>query len=410
MNILQNRIDSFNNNLVKWPHNNDNFPKIESFAKAGFYFVRRPKASDTVCCFLCDIEISHWRPNQSPLVRHGIESPQCAWKRLNFPDVSSSVTRKIKSVGLPRSAEMRKARLATFNNHRYWPPKKGSSNYPTGTKLANAGFFFAPTSIQSSQVKCAHCGLILIINSSDKDMMNTHRDMSKNCLFFQKIHDTRAGESNINKAVPINDNGSQNDAVGSKRLIRKIPSSSSENNSDVSTNKRQKKNHNASSSVQNKVSTSVGTRYDARRNNTCQTAASPVNNLLHRPMITYGSSRYSHRLLAKQNNAGTLNILPDLNTLVRYKPTKASTLGQGASGSGEERKIVQPVTRRVLEGRAKKSSRKSTIADIKSSTAKKRNLPRTFTSDTAKTCKRLRLKVVVDHMNKERSPSPVSIS
>ncbi|KAI9272233.1 hypothetical protein EDC94DRAFT_644929 [Helicostylum pulchrum] len=400
MNILQNRIDSFNNNLVKWPHNNDNFPKIECFAEAGFYFVRRPKAPDTVCCFLCNIEISHWRPSQSPLIRHGFESPQCAWKRLNFPDVPSSVSRRIKSVCLPRSAEMRNARLATFNSHRYWPPKKGSFDYPSSIKLANAGFFFAPTIIRPSQVKCTHCGLTLVVNSSDEDMMNTHRDMSKDCLFFQKIYNTRERKNSVNKPVQINDNNSHNDVVGSKRRIRKIPLSSSQSNSCVSTNKRQKENHNASSSVQNKVSTSVGTRYGAKNYATYQTAVLPVNDILHRPMITYGSSRYSHRLLAKQN------ILPDLNTLVRDKPTKAPTLEQGASGSGEGRKFIQPVTRRVLEGRAKKSSRKSTAADTESSTSRKRKLPRAFTSDTVKPCKRLRLKVVVDHMNKDRSPSP----
>lgn len=184
----------------------------------------------------------------------------------------------------------------------------------------------------------------------------------------------------------------------------------SENNSGVSTSKRQIENHSVFLSVKNKVSTSVGTRYGAKRNTSCQIAVLPVNDLLHRPMITYGSSRYSHRLLSKQNNVGTLNILPDLNTLVRGKPVKARTLEQGTSSSDEERKIIRPVTRRVLEGRAKKSSRKPTVVDTESSKVRKRNLPRTFTSDTAKPCKRLRLKVVVDRMNKERSPSPVSIS
>lgn len=158
------------------------------------------------------------------------------------------------------------------------------------------------------------------------------------------------------------------------------------------------------------MSTSVGTLYGAERKTSCQTAVLPANDLLHRPMITYGSSRYSHRLLSKQNNVGTLNILPDLNTLVRDKPTKAPTFEQGTNSSGEEREIIRPVTKRVLEGRAKKSLREPTVADTESSTVRKRNLPRTFTSDTAKPCKRLRLKVVVDHMNKERSPNPVSIS
>lgn len=117
---------------------------LTQFAKAGFYFVRRPKAPDSVRCFVCDIEVSHWRPNQSPFVRHGLESPHCAWKLLNFPDAHKvSLNTDYKNNGGPRSSAMRAARLATFNNHNYWPPKKGVSNYATAAKVSIFLFFFS---------------------------------------------------------------------------------------------------------------------------------------------------------------------------------------------------------------------------------------------------------------------------
>jgi hypothetical protein len=110
------------------------------FAKAGFYFVRRPKYSDSVRCFMCDVELSHWRPGQSPFARHTKESPTCAWKWLNYPDANAKplVVNKKDSATEPRGPTMRTARLASFGNHNFWPPNKSMLNkrkYPSGAKV-----------------------------------------------------------------------------------------------------------------------------------------------------------------------------------------------------------------------------------------------------------------------------------
>ncbi|KAF1801432.1 hypothetical protein FB192DRAFT_1269677, partial [Mucor lusitanicus] len=95
-------------------------------AKAGFYFMRRPRTVDSVRCFMCDIDLGHWKPGQSPYARHATESPTCPWVLLNYPDAAAS-TNKALTVNerdpttQPRHKVMKSARLATFNHHHYWP-------------------------------------------------------------------------------------------------------------------------------------------------------------------------------------------------------------------------------------------------------------------------------------------------
>ncbi|KAI9244863.1 hypothetical protein EDC94DRAFT_434765 [Helicostylum pulchrum] len=200
MNTLQNRIDSFKNNSVKWPYmNNSKYCKTETFAKAGFYFVGKPNARDSVRRFLCDIELSNWQPNQSPFVRHGNESPRCAWTRLNFPDAhKGALSDPSKAFDSPRSIRMRSARLATFNCNKYWPPKKDVTKYPSAAKLANAGFYFSPTANAPSRVKCAYCGESVTANPDDTDFLNKHRNLSIGCAFFKETYNIRSSRSNTN--------------------------------------------------------------------------------------------------------------------------------------------------------------------------------------------------------------------
>ncbi|GAA5800769.1 hypothetical protein HPULCUR_006207 [Helicostylum pulchrum] len=119
--------------MLNWPYDiNSKYAKTESFAQAGFYYIGRPNA-DSVRCFICDIELSDWKPNQSPFVRHGNESPHCAWKHLNFPDAQERPLPD--PTDSPRSIKMRSARLSTFRCHRYWPPKNGVTKYPSELKV-----------------------------------------------------------------------------------------------------------------------------------------------------------------------------------------------------------------------------------------------------------------------------------
>ncbi|KAG2230231.1 hypothetical protein INT48_006233 [Thamnidium elegans] len=332
MNILQNRIDSFQNNVVKWPYsNNSKYAKTESFAKAGFYFIRRPKALDSVRCFICDIELSNWKPNQSPFVRHGNESPRCAWKRLNFPDAHKRpLSDPSKAYDRPRSISMRSARLATFNCHNYWPPKKGTTKYPTAAKLAGAGFFFTPTAILPSRVKCAYCGESITVYPNDTDLLNKHQELSSGCTFFEKTHSTRNSRST--RSSSIKGDELDTDSSTSKRPINKVASSSETSAPIFKKQKEQckalepvvvikkhpsSKDVTVSSKIKNVQKPASKTDDSIWDFNQILTPPKPSR----RAMVTYGFSRpVHHRTLSARSNPSGVNILPDLKSSLIIKP------------------------------------------------------------------------------------------
>ncbi|KAI9472062.1 MAG: hypothetical protein EXX96DRAFT_582749 [Benjaminiella poitrasii] len=182
MNELQYRIDSFHRFGSKWPHKNKKFHNVESFAKAGFYYITRPKLPDTVRCFMCDIELSHWKQNQSPFIRHARESPHCAWVILNFPD---DTTRRLPDL---TSSKVHEALVATFDSHNYWPPIKsdfaGRNNFVASTKLAGAGFYFSPTIGIRTRVQCIACRCIINEPFKNVDPLKVHLELSDECEFI----------------------------------------------------------------------------------------------------------------------------------------------------------------------------------------------------------------------------------
>ncbi|KAL9557990.1 hypothetical protein MBANPS3_001137 [Mucor bainieri] len=190
MNILQNRIDSFQNNTVKWPYaDKQQYHKTETFAKAGFYFMRRPRAVDSVRCFMCDIDLCHWRPGQSPYTRHAAESSTCPWVLLNFPDAATaSNSNRALTVNekdpttQPQHKIMRAARLATFNHHHYWPPNKSlkSRRFQVASKLSDAGFYFTPTSDSTARIKCPYCKATIMEPDKTIDALQ----LNDTCPFF----------------------------------------------------------------------------------------------------------------------------------------------------------------------------------------------------------------------------------
>ncbi|GAA5802736.1 hypothetical protein HPULCUR_008210 [Helicostylum pulchrum] len=332
MNILQSRIEPFQ---AKWPHNNNsNYCKTESFAKAGFYFVGKPNARDSVRCFLCDIELSNWQPNQSPFVRHGNESPRCAWTRLKFPDAHKrALYDPSKAFVSPRSIRMRSARLATFNCNKYWPPKKDVTKYPSAAKLANAGFYFSPTASLPSRVKCVYCGEATTVNPNETDLLNKHRNLSIGCTFFKETYNTRSSRSNKNsRESRAKGDASNTDSSTSKRTINTV-STSSETSSPIS--KRQKERSKALELVASKKRTSRKEPAVANKAKYVQKDAPNTDDSTRsRAMITDGSSRPAHHVRrSTRNNPRGVNILPDSKSSTEPKIIRTRCL-QKPEGSG----------------------------------------------------------------------------
>ncbi|GAN08143.1 hypothetical protein MAM1_0191c07650 [Mucor ambiguus] len=209
MNILQNRIDSFKNNTVKWPYaDKQQYHKTETFAKAGFYFMRRPRTVDSVRCFMCDIDLGHWKPGQSPYTRHAAESPTCPWALLNFPDAATSANKALivnekDPTTQPRHKVMRLARLATFNHHHYWPPNKSlkSRRFQVASKLSDAGFYFTPTLESTARIKCPYCKSTIMEPDKTIDALALHRQLNDTCPFFgqQRKLGTKGSSSSSRK-------------------------------------------------------------------------------------------------------------------------------------------------------------------------------------------------------------------
>ncbi|GAA5808285.1 hypothetical protein MFLAVUS_001675 [Mucor flavus] len=363
-------VHSFQNNVVKWPYaNNSKYAKTESFAKAGFYFVRRPKASDSVRCFICDIELSHWRPNQSPFVRHGNESPHCAWKRLNFPDAHKKpLSDPSKAYDRPRSIGMRSVRLATFNCHNYWPPKKGTTKYPTAAKLASAGFYFTPTTTLSSRVKCAYCGESVTVNPNDTDLLNKHKELSTGCAFFEETHSTRNSRSTRSSSIKSADRSvkgdeSDTDSSTCKRPINKV-STSSETSAPIS--KRSKEQNKASEPAASKKRTygkepAVSNKTKGVQKEALNTDDSvwDINQILtppkptRRAIITYGSSRpVRHLPLSSRNNPSGVDILPDFKSSLIIKPNGPYITSPATTPVDNTKKVPQASTKpKVIQRR-----------------------------------------------------------
>ncbi|GAA5795899.1 hypothetical protein HPULCUR_001263 [Helicostylum pulchrum] len=237
------------------------------------------------------------------------ESPHCAWKQLNFPDAHERpLSDPIKAFDRPRSIGMHCARLATFNSHKYWPPKKGTTRYPIAAKLAGAGFYFTPTTLPS-RVKCAYCGESITVNPNDTDLLNKHRQLSTDCAFFEETRSIRNSRST--RSSSIKGDESDTDSSASKRTIDTV-STSSETSIPIS--KRQKGQDKASELVASKKCTSGKEPADFDQ---IFTPPKPTR----RTIITYGSSRPVHRLpFSARNNPSGVNILPDFKSSLIIKP------------------------------------------------------------------------------------------
>ncbi|KAG0174224.1 hypothetical protein DFQ28_000008 [Apophysomyces sp. BC1034] len=87
--------------------------------------------------------------------RHEKESPQCSWVLLRFPNANTNYTvNEDDPDTYPRSRTMRDARLKTFTRNHSWPQRR--SLIPA-SKLADAGFYYAPTPDMDDKVTCIYC-------------------------------------------------------------------------------------------------------------------------------------------------------------------------------------------------------------------------------------------------------------
>lgn len=174
------RLASFKNTKLprkkkihEWPHEH---PDSEQLAKAGFYFNPGVENPDNVTCYSCECSLDGWEIDDCPLKEHIEHSRDCAWATLLC---KSWETEKEHD---PHSEEHMGIRLTTFDNN--WPLDKKRGWKPTSLKLAEAGFYYAPTEENEDLVACSYCDLSLDGWERTDDPSHEHRRRRPDCFFF----------------------------------------------------------------------------------------------------------------------------------------------------------------------------------------------------------------------------------
>ncbi|ORZ25595.1 hypothetical protein BCR42DRAFT_386219 [Absidia repens] len=200
MHIYTNRLKTYFQHRHPWPYiNNTRYETPEQFAKAGFYNISTCRTKDRVQCYMCDLILDNWKPDQSPMERHSHGSTSCPNVVLNYPEgctINSSA--EIYSMAELDSELMASARLRTFTKNNVWPPslhggKKRRTRsvtkqqvYPLASEMAEAGFIFVPTQEKPDLSKCSYCGFYLYELGGNPDIWTQHRNQAPQCLFVQR--------------------------------------------------------------------------------------------------------------------------------------------------------------------------------------------------------------------------------
>lgn len=185
---------------VQWPHEH---PDPEQLAKAGFYFNPGPESLDNVTCFLCECSLDGWELDDCPLKEHLEHSRGCSWATILFKDWQNEKNHD------PHCKENIGMRLTTFDNK--WPLEK-KRGWPTSLKLAEAGFYFAPTMAEEDLVVCAYCDLSLDGWERTDDPLHEHERRRPECYFFSSMKDTkkkRKSSKRASKKIEIGDESVQ---------------------------------------------------------------------------------------------------------------------------------------------------------------------------------------------------------
>ncbi|KAF9362782.1 hypothetical protein BGX34_005509 [Mortierella sp. NVP85] len=179
------RLKSFAQRTRSWPHPLGTYvANPETLADAGFYWKPATTSPDNVVCFLCRKSLDGWNETDDPLDEHLSHSRHCGWAIVkNIPMVEDGLPFRWDEEGeLPKGERMTKARLETFGD--WWPHERTKGWYGNSRRMANAGFFYAPTDTSADNVQCPYCGLALEGWEASDDPVHEHQRRNPTCPFF----------------------------------------------------------------------------------------------------------------------------------------------------------------------------------------------------------------------------------
>ncbi|KAF9168733.1 hypothetical protein BGX20_011235 [Mortierella sp. AD010] len=179
------RLKSFHHRTRSWPYSEDSYKANPgTLADAGFYWKPAMSSQDNVMCFLCGKSLDGWTDTDDPYDEHLSHSRTCGWaivKSIPLVDDDELPFRWDDEDELPKGERMTKARIQTFGN---WWPHENKGWYGTVKRMANAGFFYAPTDDSDDNVQCPYCWLGLDGWEANDDPVHEHQRRKPKCPFF----------------------------------------------------------------------------------------------------------------------------------------------------------------------------------------------------------------------------------
>ncbi|GAB1742256.1 hypothetical protein NU219Hw_g7811t1 [Hortaea werneckii] len=172
-----------NAHTVEWPHEQ---PSVEELARAGFFYRPVPDSPDNVQCFLCNVKLDGWEPEDDPVREHLAHSQPCAWA-LSLSVLRPEGIDAEPETRDPMSDEMVAARKGTFELGEGWCHESKRGWRCKVNKMVESGWTFDPSPDTEDGVTCFYCNLSLDGWEPKDDPFEEHKRRSPGCAFFALI-------------------------------------------------------------------------------------------------------------------------------------------------------------------------------------------------------------------------------
>ncbi len=173
---------------------------------AGFHYTNN---DDTVCCDLCQLEVSRWTSDMKPFAIHAQRRPKCPFV---LSILSGDIVPQLSTIRFTPSAtdetsrghyqqnllmEVNKVKLIRERTFSHWPHQTS----PSAAQMIAAGFFACNI---GDRVICLYCNLICQQwTPNTDDPYEVHKTLSPKCPYVVAMleHEQAASSLPVNKIV-----------------------------------------------------------------------------------------------------------------------------------------------------------------------------------------------------------------
>lgn len=183
---FENRIKSFEGVKLSrtkqlfWPHN---VPTQKELADTGFYYTPTINHSDLVTCYLCGITISNWdQITLTPAKIHFKQNENCPLVNIT---ANGEKGRFMRLKTFFKSKECCNNIETLLNRGDSLWPHDGTNWSASSTAMADAGFYYAPSTVGEDYGVCPFCGLGLDGWEAEDEPKEEHAKKSPRCQFVR---------------------------------------------------------------------------------------------------------------------------------------------------------------------------------------------------------------------------------